>query len=242
MAVKTHGISVVRANENHVFLRPRMWAWRTEVSKPAVIAAPGRGAGAGQPMAVPYFGHVTEALAAAGYPVLSVQGGVGLFEWGSAEAVASIEAGRLYLESLGAPVDSVFLLGISMGNAALLNWARTHSSFVRAQVATIPVVDVQQHYATDTPSSAAAQISTAHGGAPAAANNPAANPDDVTWPVRFYTASDDPSCPPAWTASFAAAIGSNAEVRDLGAVGHTPITTPAAEVVEFFDSHVAGAS
>lgn len=242
MTVRTHSIGVVRAAENHVFLRPRMWSWRTENSKPGVIVAPGRGAGAGQPVAVPYFGHVTEALASAGYPVLSVQGGAGLFEWGSAEAVASVEAGRVYLESLGAPTDGVFLLGISMGNAGLLNWARANPSLVKAQVATIPVVDLQQHSATNTPTDAAAQIATAHGGSLAPANDPADNPDDVTWPVRFYTASNDPSCPPAWTASFAAAIGPNAEVRDLGAVGHTPVTTPAAEVVDFFDSYVAGGS
>lgn len=238
MTVRTHSLSVVKTNENHVFLRPRMWTWLAEngKSKPGVIAAPGRGAGAGQPVAVPYFGHVTEALANAGYPVLSIQGGVGLYEWGSADAEASVEAGRVYLEAQGAPTGGVFLLGISMGNLGLLNWARANPTLVKAQAGAIPAVDLQQHYTADTPSSAQSQISTAHGGAPSTANNPAANPDDVTWPIRFYTASDDPSCPPTWTANYASAIGSNAEIVNLGAVGHSPLTVDAQSVVNFFDA------
>lgn len=236
MAVKTHSIGVYRAGENHVFLRPRMW--KAAGSKPGIIATPGRGAGAGQPTAVPYFGHVTEALAAAGFPVLAIQGGASLYAWGSPDSVAAVEAGRVYLEAQGAPAGGVFLLGISMGNLALLNWGRAHPTLVKAYAGAIPAVDLAQHYSANTPSNAATEITTAYGGAPPASSDPRQNPGEITWPMRLYTSSDDPSTPPAWAASFATAVGSNAALVDTGAHGHSPLWVDASDVVSFFSSNV----
>jgi pimeloyl-ACP methyl ester carboxylesterase len=186
-----------------------------------------------------YTQHIVRALVEAGHPYLAIDAG-GTFTWGHDDSIAAVGDGKTYLQgTLGAKAGPIFLFGFSMGALPALNWARQNLASVAAVALICPVVALDWANDNDTPAGAAAQIATAYGGgyeAGLATHDPTAYASELTsLPGKIWRSTDDASVPMAQVDAFAAAA--DFEVRDLGAVGHSPVSVDAAEVASFFASH-----
>lgn len=186
-----------------------------------------------------------DALARAGYPCLAIDAG-GTLTFGNDTAITATQTdvGVLTGATVGAKADKVFVYGGSMGALVALNWARQHASLVGALALTIPALDLDDIYQNDKGSYRAA-IGTAYGVTyPTAIPNlathsPVAYPADVTFPVKIWSSSNDPvASNTAACQTWATAVGGGlVEVVDLGAQGHSGLTTPPDDIVAFFDAN-----
>lgn len=160
-----------------------------------------------------------------------------LSTWGNAAIQADMETLRSNMIASGDhPTGPMHMLGISMGGLCALNFAKAKPTMVKSLCLVIPVVDVQDIY-TNNRGSFASAISTAYGGAPPDAQNPADNTSSFTsFPIRIYYSTTDNICLPAITESFATATG--AELVSMGAIGHlwgAPLS--GVEIAGFFEEN-----
>jgi len=168
-------------------------------------------------------------------PVIATDMG-GISTWGNSTAMTAMnDTTAFFSNKLGAD-DQVILLGISMGAATVLNWARTNPSKVAAIALHIPVVDLQD-IIDNNRSGLGPLVTAAYGGNPPSASNPAVNTADFTgFPIRIWYSSNDPICIPSIVTSFASAVG--ATMTNLGAVNHTIAGIDVNDMVSWLAQHI----
>lgn len=112
----------------------------------------------------------------------------------------------------------VHLMGISAGATCALNWAKANPTLVQSILLIVPAVDIQDIY-DNWPGGLQDSISSAYGGRPSDANNPADNTASFTsFPIQIYYSTTDTVCTPATITAFAS--GTGAELVSMGAMGH----------------------
>lgn len=230
------GFGLYRASDSHVLIAPRI----QNPNARAVLFCPSHGNISTQAITPGWFEHVVSALAEAGFPVFAGDMGGGT-AWGNDTMQSALSSARTYAGSrYGLRNDKVILLGTSMGVLGALNWARANPTLTACVLGAVPVVDLADIHDNNR-SSYAAEIETAYGGAgsyatAASAHNPAAHASDYAdIPIGLWYSSSDPTAIPGTVTAFAS--GSGAQTTSLGAVGHNPLSTNAAEVVSFATAH-----
>jgi len=182
------------------------------------------------------YATLTEALAAAGFPVISAEFGGG-YAWGNDLALDRIDRlWRFGVESLGARPDRFLGVGVSKGATALLNYARRTRADVAAVAALIPALDLEAIH--DRSAEMASEIETAYGGGAgyaevATEHNPMAHAEKYRGlPLGCWCSLDDPAIPFEEVREFGRRA--KAELRLFGPAGHSIEGLDAGEVVEFF--------
>lgn len=186
-------------------------------------------------------GLLCHRIAAAGFPLLSVDGGGST--WGSDTAISRLAEAVSYLQGpMGALDGKVLLVGVSMGNADAMAYTRANPSKVAGVLSVIPVCDVDDIYQSNRGGCGPA-ISGAYGGWSQATHGPAHNP--ITFasqlagvPVRLYYSTADAVCLPAKAVAVAGACGG--EAVGIGALTHDDSAVgavPAADAVAWLKSH-----
>lgn len=227
-------------------MQPLSWLGRAE--RPVVLYNHGRGGGNED-----FFDGVRERLlrtiALAGYPVVGSDEG-GFATWGNDTAIARADDDIRYAESaaVGASAPDVLLLGVSMGNLAMTNWARTHLSRVRGLVHLIPALDLAYHHDHDTLGVAAAEIDAAYGGhAGYLAALPTHSPIEYAatmarTPAAIFYATNDTIAPPASILPYASAVGAALHPAvSRNPTGHDIDAFDPADIVAFLDAHAGAA-
>jgi pimeloyl-ACP methyl ester carboxylesterase len=234
MRATSYGVGKYAAGESHAFIART--DYRPDGTHPGIIFAPSHGNTAIQALTPTYVDTILNALAEAGYAVLAVDAG-GVAAWGNATAVARVTDAKTYLQgTLGAKSGKVGLFAFSMGSLDLLNWARTNMASVAAMAFVAPAVDLADLHDNR---GFATEINTAYGGVPSyATNSPVQYAASLTVPCKVWNASDDATVIPSTVAAFTAAYGGPISRVDLGAVGHTPVTTPPQAVVDHFSANL----
>lgn len=147
--------------------------------------------------------------------------------WGNATARSRIDDALRWIRARNGTDEPAVLIGASMGAAAALSWANTHTSDVACVIGIIPAVDLEAIRTANT-GSLRAPIDTAYGVTYPAALPAGSNPVDMTnldsIPVQLWTASDD-----AVSANAATGLP-NAEIHNVGALGHTDAAVAAVDV------------
>ena len=141
--------------------------------------------------------------------------------WGNATMLTRIEAVKDYAQSdLGFAAGPVHLFGASMGSAAAYRYAMANPDHVASISTGMSIPDIQDIYDNNR-GGLASSLSTAYGGRPADADNPALHPGDFDGiPILAAHSSDDPIGQSADVVSFCAAVEDGTDLA-LGAVGHT---------------------
>jgi pimeloyl-ACP methyl ester carboxylesterase len=179
----TSGVGAYVASERHVLIANR--DYRADGTKRGVLYCPSHGNDATQAIAAHYVDDVLNAVAEAGFPVLSCDLGAGGTSWGNDTAISRFTSAKNYLQgTCGAKAGAVLVYGFSMGGLTALNWARQHPDKVAAAAFACPAVDLADIHDNNR-GGYAAEIETAYGGAAGyaaavAAHNPVA--------VRAYAA------------------------------------------------------
>lgn len=159
-------------------------------------------------------------------PVASLNAG-GLGTMGNDTAVNSIEAAAQALRTLYGPRTPPFVLvGISMGFADMMNWARTHQGQVSGAIGGVGLTDLQAVYDANPDLGggvmAQTEVNAAYGGAftpaIAAVRSPKNFAANMSFPITYLYSTDDPLISPASSAVFGAL--SNVEDYSLGPVQH----------------------
>jgi pimeloyl-ACP methyl ester carboxylesterase len=209
--------------------------------KPVIISLHGRGGNASQMNADPYTGHFIRPLAEAGYPVLSLDAGGG-FVWGNQTTLDAINLGWAYAKSiLPCRTDKFILLGFSMGGLTALNYVKNYTSNVLGALTLLPAVDLVAEH--DSGNGWITEIETAYGGSGSWLANSAnydpwrSGASDValfgsTIPIKMWYASNDTA---ALTDRQQALLARHTAIEstNLGAVGHTPVTVPALDPLNY---------
>ena len=168
-----------------------------------------------------YFpnGELT-AVTETGNPVASMDMGT---KWANSSALADLTNLRTAANAFSFAAGKVHLLGASMGGTTVLNWAKANPTLVQSITLLIPCLDIQDIYDNDRGNAGfAAQINTAHGGRPSDANNPADNPSSFTGlPIQCFYSSNDDITPASIPVAWAAAVGANVKLYNMGAQGHS---------------------
>lgn len=114
----------------------------------------------------------------------------------------------------------VHLLGGSAGATSCLRFAKANPTLVQSLALFIPAVDIQFIYDTNPGGFGFdSQISTAYGGRPSDAQNPATStPSFTSFPIKIWYSDNDPICTPSSISTFAAAVG--ATTVSMGSLGH----------------------
>lgn len=171
------------------------------------------------------YGAAARGLADLGYPVLSIDAG-GKRTWGNdasinavVNAVAWARANRFAVSATKDPI----IIGVSMGGATALNYARAHDA--AAVVSLIGAVDVDDLHDRNY-NGFAAEIEAAWGGAAAyeaakLTHNPIDNlaQFDGSVPTCFWYSDTDPVTPLAKVQQAAELAGGN--LFSMGAIGHS---------------------
>lgn len=176
--------------------------------------------------------------------------------WGNDNAITAMGSAKTFLQAAeanggfavgpGAATSKFLAFGISMGALMLLNYLvslATPSSVCAGVALSVPVLDLDDLYQNNK-GSARADIGAAYGVTfPTAIPNlathsPAAyssgNKAKLSMPIKIWAASDDPIASTTSAATtWAGTIGGNVTVVDLGAVGHSGTTLPAADLAAF---------
>lgn len=168
-----------------------------------------------------------------GFPVAAMGTGT---TWGNSTFRTNASQLKTNAQTALFASGKVHLLGASAGGLGALNWAKNNPTLVQSIVLLIPVLDVQYVH-TNNIGGYAAAISTAYGGAPVDADNPAdyaANLSGI--PISLYYSTDDPYTPLSTNQAFIAATG--AEGYSMGANQHG-WTAPwsGANAGAFFSAH-----
>lgn len=229
-----YGVGRYVASESHTAVVPLRY--RPDGTRPLILYAPSRGNTSIQAKAAGWFDEVIAALAMAGYIVLAGDLG-GTTVWGSPTAQSRLTSLKTYGQgTLGAKAGPVGLLATSMGTPAILNWAKNNLSSAACAAASVALPDLGYEYANNV-NGYAAEISTAHGGAPSSANDPMQNTAALApLPMKMWFANNDAVAPTARAQAFVDATG--CQSASLGAVGHQPSSTPPADVVAFFQANL----
>lgn len=189
-------------------------------------------AGADYLYATSPYHEVGYELAEYGIPLINAQYGV-TAQWGNATALSRMDDARTYANAALLPrTDKVVLVGQSKGGTAVLNWAKANPTLVAAIALFVPAVDIQDIY-TNNRGGNQSSISTAYGGAPPDASNPADNTSSFTsFPIKIWYSTNDTTCTPETITAFASATG--AELSSMGDVDHAdwPVY-PENEVLQF---------
>lgn len=243
----SYSVGRIVAGQADVVLRPRS----PRSGKRGVILLHGMDTSLlvwGDPALAPGQAGVGAALAGAGLVCVSIHAeGNG---WANAATLADIDAARLYLGSLGCPVDKVLLVGASMGAANALGYTAAHPDRVAAVVGIIPASDVNDLRDNNRAGTTRAAINTAWalpaGSTSATVPLPdAANPfADATAaaiassgaPIRLYYSTVDAVVIPATVTALAAKIGPTATATVIDTTtGHSDATvakTPTSAVAQ----------
>lgn len=229
---KTSGAGQYQVGEQHRLITGRLY--RPGEKRP-VAYCPGVGANALTFLTSPHD-PVPKAVANAGLPVGSFDFG-GSALWGNDTARTRVGTARTFMHTRLAPrTDKLLLIGGSMGGATALRWAIQNPTQVAAIALFIPAVDLQDIVANNR-GGYAASVTTAYGGTPTDAQNPADQAATlVSIPITIWYASDDPICAAATVQAFGAACG--ATMVNMGAVGHSfSASTYAASVTGFLGAY-----
>lgn len=177
---------------------------------------------------------INEAIARAGFAVGAV---TATQLWGNATSVARLTSGRDWIVDTHLAQDTpVALVGVSHGTAWAFAYAASNPSLVSAIVGILPIADVENVRDTDL-GGFRSDIDTAWGitypTALPTAGNPLLNTATLAAiPMQLWYANDDPYS--TGIADFATSVG--AELRDVGALGHTDAAiaaVPIPDVVAF---------
>jgi alpha-beta hydrolase superfamily lysophospholipase len=225
-------------SERYAFASRRNY--KADATKMPILVCPPRGQTGPEQLTPGWIGHITTALAEAGYPVLCANMG-GTTTHGNAASATAVGTWKTYVQSsLGGKAGKVGLIGSSMGSLAALRFAKANPTLVQCMSLLVPNVNLQDvHDVTRT--DLAAEIETAHGGTTGyntyiSNENPSSHTSSWTgFPTQLYYASNDPNFSTGVQSTFGSAIG--ATVTNLGAVGHDPTTVPASAVVSFFNTN-----
>lgn len=148
--------------------------------------------------------------------------------------------------------DQVFLLGISMGGASVLNWVRNwqntaagsgndfaNLSKVAAIGLILPALDMEDIVDNNRNAGVASSIVNGYSGYTGgwATQGPTANPANYAAgysgvPIRIWYSTDDPICFEPSLTAFGAACG--ATMTSLGAVSHTDAGLDYADLAAWF--------
>lgn len=239
MRQHSYGVGQYRTSEGHQFVASRYY--KPDATKRAIIVCPPRGQIALQATANGWAGTLLAALAEAGFPVLAVDCG-GSTAHGNAASATAIGQARTYASTaFGAKIDQIGILATSMGALAACRYAQDSPANVGAMAFGVPNLDLEDvHDVTRT--DLATEINAAHGDlAGYQAFLPAYNPIDNTAdldeiPQYVAYSSDDDQFTAGIAQTYGAAVG--ADVVNLGAVGHSPVSMDANAVVAFFEEHL----
>lgn len=252
----SYGAGRYVASEGDVLMLPS--AYKRDGTARGIVYCHGAGELAPTPLNAAgnktYQLRLMQTLVEAGFPLVSCDLGVWAAgnttdsnNWGSTQAQTRIGQAKTWLQSAsggGAKSGTVLLLGISMGNAAMVNYAKNAAAAVGAMVGILPVADIDDIYQNNRNSYRAA-IGSAWGvtfpaALPANSNPATSNSGAVGIPYRTYYASDDTIALPAPATALTTAIGGTA--TNLGALGHTDAAIGAVspyEVADFFRLYAA---
>lgn len=186
---------------------------------------------------------VMTAVAAAGYPVIAVPTGDA---WGNDTAMTRITAAKAYLQAtLGAKTGAVALIGVSMGAANALNWAKRNLASVACAVGMIPVSDISDIH-TNNRGGLTTNINSAYGTWSEATYGAARNPvtfaaaDDLAGlDYLAFGATSDAVCLPATVEAVVTSIGGTATyVAVPGGHSNAAIANiSSATVISFLDAN-----
>lgn len=126
--------------------------------------------------------------------------------WGNMAAVNSIDAGVQRLRSFGV-TGPVALVGISMGGANILNYARRHPENVACVAGVLALTDVGKVY-DDNPGQVQTEIDAAYSGFDAldrAEHSPLYFAHELDMPIKLWTAPDDTVVVPSQHSDFVSA-------------------------------------
>lgn len=184
-----------------------------------IILAHGAGATATYFITDPTSGQIPTVLATSNMMAVIASDLAGTIAWGNSNAPTAMDGTLTTLINTSkVRSDKVVLLGQSMGAATVLNWAYNNPTKVAAIVLHVPAVDLQD-IIDNNRLGLGPSVTTAYGGNPPAAYNPAVNTATFApMPMRIYYSTDDPVCVPAVVTPFGAATG--ADMVSLGANGH----------------------
>lgn len=184
--------------------------------------------------------NLFDRLAQAGYTVIYPRMGGDL--WGNASARTLISTAITWSTTAWQAdiASGVGLIGISMGNVSVCNWALANLGTASKIVSFIPASDLNDVHANNRLSQTAA-VNAAYGGTYVeGTHGPTANPTNyaasLATPLRLYYSSNDTAVPSATVTGLAAAVP-DGEATSVGAHAHnfTAIhaVDPAAIIAEF---------
>lgn len=233
------GLGAVSSGELYTTILPKFP--RAVGTMPGVIYAHGNTSNATSAIG-PDVGPVVQAIADAGYPVLSGDWG-GTSTWGNDTTIARITTGRAYMQaSMGARAGKVILVGGSAGGAGVLAWAAANPTLVQCIVGLLPVSDVDDIF-THNRAGIASNISSCYSGGwtqatYGATHNPvtmAAAGKFAGMPMRLFYGTTDTTVIPSTVQALAASVGSTAIISSVPGdhVGTTFQAIDAPTVVAF---------
>lgn len=222
----------------------------------AIIAIHGHGGDATQfDMLTAYQGRHTEALADAGYVVLSIDAG-GPTTFGNDAAMAAITAAYNWLTGAGkARPGKIGVVGWSMGGCNALNWVKRNPAKVAAVQCWTPLTDLDFFHGTAgytpayspgsvAPGGYAAEIDAAYGGNYAVnAAGHKIRDEYASWrglgiPIKVFTAVDDAVIPVGQSRDgFVAGVAdANVTFRSVASGGHTGLfdQVPTSETLAYW--------
>ena len=240
--VVTYSIGKYRANERSIVVR----GGATKNGAPLIIATHGRGGDATAFGPVYWNGlwPITEALAEAGYIVMSIDAGASLSNWGNQDAMDSmgsalnwaVDTATVGIERPRASYP-IGLMGWSMGGLTALNASYRYAAGAVAGLFLFsPALDLDVMHANATYTT---EINNAYGGTydqGDVAFNPQENHAAFAGgpPIRILHSTDDPTTPYSMSETFAAGVA-EAELLTRTGRGHFPfVNEPPSTVVDFF--------
>lgn len=224
----------VSAGEKSFTILPKHW--KADGSKMGVLFCPGFGGDALEcrNAAAQNMWTIMEAIANAGFPVLSCDFGGGI--WGNSTAIARVGTAKTYLQgTLGAKSGAIAFVGQSMGHLTAMNWVAANLSSTACVVSSMGVCDLNDIHgnATYTASINAAYGGTYSNGTYGATYNPtidtATKYSGLKW--LSYRGASDTVASPSIASTLATAIGGTATSNtvtgshDWATVGNYPVQT-----------------
>lgn len=160
-------------------------------------------------------------------PTLAIDAG-GLSTWGNDTAIAAIDDAVTWFEAEKGVEGPYILVATSMGFLDLMAWARQNLSNVLCAVAGqgAPNLGIAVTNPIDMGdgTTSATRVNAAYGGTySAVTHGPTHDPmlygDELTFPILYFSASDDTFVPPSLATDFAA-VAPDVNIIDIGAYGH----------------------
>ena len=218
-----YGVGLYYSGEGHAISAP--WNYKLGSHRACLFAdgfsqqaVQSIGAGASNPPTANSAAHIVQGIDKAGLGVMT--GDLGNSQWGNATGISRMGSLHTYAKSRIYNSNTVVLAGVSMGAANVLNWAKANPTYPAAIALFCPALDMQDIWDNDR-ANLKAWITAAYGGRPPDASNPADNAASFSSiPICIWYSSTDTVILPAIVEAFAAAVGSNVELRDLGTGGH----------------------